>query len=120
MEDKENDFIITVITSVYCNNESEVYSIRTFDYNWINNIHIRSILILNMKTDGTAWSFLFFFFFANFPFSIVEDKMEENIDKAVKNGEKSAVLAILLWVCALIGAFVLKCFMQFIKWVFQK
>ena len=58
--------------------------------------------------------------FAKIPFSIVEDKMEENIDKAVKNGEKSAVLAILLWVCALVGAFIIKCFMQFIKWVFQK
>lgn len=46
--------------------------------------------------------------------------MEENLDKAVKNGEKSAVLAILLWVCALVGAFVLKCFIQFLKWVFQK
>lgn len=46
--------------------------------------------------------------------------MEENLDKAVKNGEKSAVLAVLLWVCAIIGAFVLKCLLSFVKWVFQK
>lgn len=58
--------------------------------------------------------------FAKIPFSIVEDKMEENIDKAVKNGEKSAVLAILLWVCAMVGALVIKCLFSFIKWVFKK
>lgn len=46
--------------------------------------------------------------------------MENEINKAVKNGEKSAILAVLLWVCAIIGAFVLKCAMSFIKWVFQK
>lgn len=46
--------------------------------------------------------------------------MEENLDKAVKNGERSAFLGILLWICALVGAFCLKCFMSFIKWVFQK
>ena len=46
--------------------------------------------------------------------------MEENIDKAVKKGQSSALAAILLWVCAIVGAFVIKCAMSFIKWVFQK
>jgi len=46
--------------------------------------------------------------------------MEENLDKAVKNGERSAFLGILLWVCALVGAFVLKSLLSFVKWVFQK
>ena len=46
--------------------------------------------------------------------------MEENIDKAVKKGQNSALAAILLWVCAVVGAFVIKCVMSFIKWVFQK
>lgn len=46
--------------------------------------------------------------------------MENNIDEAVKKGQNSAVMAILLWICALVGAFCLKCFMSFIKWAFQK
>lgn len=45
--------------------------------------------------------------------------MEDNLNKAVKNGERSAILAVLLWICAMVGAFVIKCFLSFIKWVFK-
>lgn len=44
----------------------------------------------------------------------------ENFDKAVKKGEDNAVIAVVLWLCAIVGAFVLKSLLGFIKWVFQK
>lgn len=44
----------------------------------------------------------------------------EMLDKAVKNGEKSAVVAVVLWICAIVGAFVIKCAMSFVKWAFRK
>ena len=46
--------------------------------------------------------------------------MEEILNKAVKKGENSALIAILLWVCAFIGALTIKAFFQFIGWVFRK
>lgn len=44
----------------------------------------------------------------------------EILDKAVKKGENSALAALVLWLCAVVGAFCLKCLLSFIKWAFQK
>lgn len=46
--------------------------------------------------------------------------MEIDFNEAVEKGKKSAVSAVVLWVCAAVGAFVIKCTVSFIKWAFQK
>ena len=44
----------------------------------------------------------------------------EVIDKATKKSENNALIALFMWLCAIVGAFVIKSFFSFVKWVFQK
>ena len=44
---------------------------------------------------------------------------ENTINEAIDKGHKSAVVAVTLWVCAIIGAIVRRSAKAFINWVFN-
>lgn len=119
MEEKKYDIVSIIIDTVYYIDGSEICCVWTSYDNRFDCFCYGTFLVPDMKKGRTQNESIPFSFRI---FSILHcgGYMEENLDKAVKNGEKSAILAVLLWVCAIIGAFVLKCVVQFMKWVFQK
>lgn len=44
---------------------------------------------------------------------------DNTINEAIDRGHKNAVVAVTLWVCAIVGAIVIQCVKAFVHWVFD-
>lgn len=115
----ENDFIRNTFIIVLNHYGCKVFGTWSCDDNRTVGVLIRTVLVPDLKTEKRPNNSALFFF-ALFPYSIMEVNMEIDFNEAVDKGKRSAVSAVVLWVCAAVGAVVIKSTVSFIKWVFQK